>query len=475
MAELIDIQGDGLGNQLYYPNDIAVDSLGDVYVTSVYDFVFKITPERDMSIVLDASGDGLGNVLEYPCGVTTDSAGNIYVAGRYSDNVFSIAPDGAVDLIMDASGDGAGNSLDLPSTLEFDAAGNLYVAGQSSSNVFRVDPGGTVTQIIDATGDGAGNTLIGARGLALGPSGNVYVAGFRNLFKITPAGDISEIFDIADDGSGIFLDFVRGVAADSQDNVYVSDSSNYIYRIALDGSIAEVMDSTGDGGTFFGNPLLGAGDLVVDAADNLYVIGTTSNNVFRRTPEGFISQIAEETGDRLGNPLSQPNNLAVGADGNVYVSAWLSRNAFRIEGSLAAPTTIEWSLVDTPGNACDPQAEGCFGDVEQRYWISRFEISNAQYADFLNTVVTGDDIRGLYDENMGTSIYSGIVERGLSGAHWYCPIDTRADNPVNYVSFWDAARRPEFPFANDRTHLLDRGLPSGSPRNGTRNQRPGAI
>jgi hypothetical protein len=75
--------------------------------------------------------------LDYPQGVAADSAGNVYVAGAYSDNVFKITPGGTITPIIDSTGDGT-NRLNYPSAVAFDSADNVYVAGADSNNVFKI-------------------------------------------------------------------------------------------------------------------------------------------------------------------------------------------------------------------------------------------------------------------------------------------------------------------------------------------------
>ena len=58
--------------------------------------------------------------------------------------------------------------------------------------------------------------------------------------------------------------------------------------------------------------------------------------------------------------------------------------------------TIDWVTVGDPGNACDTQSQGCFGSVADIYLIGKYEVTNAQYAEFLNAVADTDTY-GLYD------------------------------------------------------------------------------
>ena len=86
---------------------------------------------------------------------------------------------------------------------------------------------------------------------------------------------------------------------------------------------------------------------------------------------------------------------------------------------LLAPATataeIEWVLVGDPGNACDTRYPAeCLGAVDDAYRISKYEITNAEYAEFLNAVAARD-IHALYDTGMGLPdfpIVGGIARSG---------------------------------------------------------------
>jgi len=56
----------------------------------------------------------------------------------------------------------------------------------------------------------------------------------------------------------------------------------------------------------------------------------------------------------------------------------------------AAELAIDWVEIPRPNNSCDPQW-GCFGSVPYVYLISRFEVSNAQYVEFLGAVAVDEE------------------------------------------------------------------------------------
>jgi len=119
--------------------------------------------------------------------------------------------------------------------------------------------------------------------------------------------------------------------------------------------------------------------------------------------------------------------------------------------SVSFADDVEWVTVGSPGNPCDAQPQGCFGSVPEVYRIGKYEVTNQQYADFLNAVAE-TDTHELYSSDMGTS-KGGIVRSGSAGSHTYAAVADRERKPVNFVGFYDSLR-----FAN----WLHNGSPTGS-------------
>lgn len=100
--------------------------------------------------------------------------------------------------------------------------------------------------------------------------------------------------------------------------------------------------------------------------------------------------------------------------------------------------TFDWVTVGDPGNACDPVGSGnCFGAVGYTYRIATHEVTNAQYAAFLNAKA-GSDALALYNTDMAT--LGGITRSGTPGSYTYSAVPGRENMPVNNVSFFDALR-----------------------------------
>ena len=102
----------------------------------------------------------------------------------------------------------------------------------------------------------------------------------------------------------------------------------------------------------------------------------------------------------------------------------------------AAPITIDWVTVSDPGNTADTST---YGAVADPFRIMKFEFTNQQYTAFLNSVAATDTY-SLYNTNMGSNGRGGITRSGSSGSFTYSVRSNMGDKPVNFVSWFDAAR-----------------------------------
>jgi formylglycine-generating enzyme len=115
-------------------------------------------------------------------------------------------------------------------------------------------------------------------------------------------------------------------------------------------------------------------------------------------------------------------------------------------GSLAAPAralTIDWVTVGDPGNTADTTGDpNPAGAVADEFQIMKFEFTNQQYTDFLNSVdPDGNNPNSVYNANMGVGFRGGIsFTSGNASGSKYAIRPNMGDKPVNFVSWFDAAR-----------------------------------
>lgn len=116
----------------------------------------------------------------------------------------------------------------------------------------------------------------------------------------------------------------------------------------------------------------------------------------------------------------------------------------------AAAIVIPTVSIGHAGNAADSTG---YGAVGYAYSIGQTEVTAGQYAAFLNAVARSDP-NEVYDTAQGSVTLNGcgIVRSGSSGSYNYSVDPANVNKPVNYVTYWNAAR-----FAN----WLHNGQPTG--------------
>lgn len=135
--------------------------------------------------------------------------------------------------------------------------------------------------------------------------------------------------------------------------------------------------------------------------------------------------------------------------------------------STTGAVTFDWATVGNAGNTADTEVmnDGTtgYGSVAYSYRISKTEVTNSQYTEFLNAVAKSDP-HGLYSLSMG-GLPGGIIRSGVDGSYSYAVRPaalsgtyTFSDKPVTFVSYFDAMR-----FAN----WLENGQPTGAQGPGT--------
>lgn len=148
----------------------------------------------------------------------------------------------------------------------------------------------------------------------------------------------------------------------------------------------------------------------------------------------------------------------------------MSSRGFLLLALLIYPTTtLAVSIPTVPvgdaGNAPNVVFGDSRGAVARDFRIGTYEVTNSQYAAFLNAKAKSDPF-GLYDEAMTGNARGGIVRSGTSGSYSYAPKTNLGNKPVNYVTLFDAMRF---------TNWLHNGQGSGNTETGAYTLVGGAI
>ena len=105
-------------------------------------------------------------------------------------------------------------------------------------------------------------------------------------------------------------------------------------------------------------------------------------------------------------------------------------------GAVQAQTTLPATVpVSNPGNKADTTG---FGAVTYKYSIGKYEVTNAEFAAFLNAANKANTHK-LYDPRMAGE-YGGITRSGDAGSYTYAVKEGWSKKPVNYVT-WETAVR----------------------------------
>jgi len=345
--------GSGPG-QFVNPDDLAVDSAGNVYVADTSNNrIQKFTADGQFLTQFGTLGTGAGQ-LTNPNAVAVDSAGNVYVADRSNHRVMQFNSVGGFvrgwgwsvsdttlafqvcttlcEIGIPVNSSTSNGGLNAPHAIAVDASGDVYVSEFfGDQRVQRFAPTPTPSVVSFVAGWGAPGSAPGqfARpvGLALDSTPNVFVADRDNsrVQKFTTTGGFLAIIGSLGSGAGQ-LNQVEDVAVDPAGNVFVADGNN------------RRIEKFTAGGVFLASYGLyqpGAGDFVPAAIafspqGDLYVIDSQAGHNFRilRLREPTAQQQPPPppggglTGPVLGLPgpvLGKRVNVGV-VKGNVFVS-----------------------------------------------------------------------------------------------------------------------------------------------------------
>ena len=340
------------------PNGVAVDGGGNVFVAdSANHTIRKVTPGGVVSTLAGSAGvsgslDGSGSaaLFNYPEGIAVDASGYVYVADTFNGTIRKVSPGGVVTTLV-----GSSARFSKPTGLAIDSSGNLYVADAGNYTISKVTPAGLVTLVAGAAGiyasvDGTGSAARFAKpvSVAVDSSGNLYVAdgsddvttggASSTIRKVTPAGAVSTLagsvrhYRSTDSpGSSASFNQPAALAMDASGNIYVSDTeNNTIRKVTLSGIVT----------TFAGSPVLsGSTDgigatalfnkpagIAVDSGGNVYVADAGNFTIRKILPDGTVSTFAGSAGTPgftngtgTSATFSSLVGLAVDGGGTVYV------------------------------------------------------------------------------------------------------------------------------------------------------------
>ena len=260
---------------------LAVDASGNLYIADAYnDRVRKVDISGIITTVAgggnnnnDTGSPALGASLGWPQGLAVDSVGKLYVAGAWG-TVYQVSTDGVLAILArNNCGAFAAPGLCTPEQIAIDTSGSIYVP-DGYCRVRKISPDGSIVtvagndrlsgwNVVTCGYSGDGGPAINAAlsnmpyGVAVDAIGNLYIADTYNncIRKVDGAGIISTIAGVCEipgysgDGgqaTAAHLSRPSGVAIDAARNLYIADTANNrIRKVTPDGVITTI---AGNGG-----------------------------------------------------------------------------------------------------------------------------------------------------------------------------------------------------------------------------------
>lgn len=370
--------GPALNAQLAYPDGLAVDGAGNVYVTDRdANVIRRISAAGVISTFAGTgtrgfsgdAGPALNAQLNGPTGLTLDSTGALYVADTGNSSIRRIATDGSIVTVAGTGGrdfDGDGGPatkavLNGPEGIAVDLAGNFYIADTFNNRIRKVSTDGIITTFAgDGFPGGSGDdgpaekaTLFLPTDVAVDRAGTLYIADLgASRIRIVAKGIISSVAgkaveQLATDGLpalSVRLSGPTGVAVDSSGTFYFAEGSIgsgsgltsgdfKIWKVGPNGILITVAGTghnslAGDGGLAVKAQINTPSGIAFDSAGNLYFADTGNQRIRKISTNGTISTVAGNgimgfAGD--GGPatqavLNQPVGVAVDSEGHIFIA-----------------------------------------------------------------------------------------------------------------------------------------------------------
>ena len=312
--------GVGAAAQFSGPCAMAVDAQGTLYVVDRSTHRIRTVNSAGVVRTLAGGGSGVGinggsyadgqgadARFNYPQGIAVDAQGMVYVADTFNNRIRKITPTGTVSTLAGsgekgfADGPSSTAQFSAPFGVAVDAQGMVYVADYGNERIRKISPTGIVSTLAGSgtTGhaDGAGSEaqFHYPYDLAVDGEGTLYVTDHfaQYIRKVTATGVVSTLAGTGQegfqDGPGAQFNYPRGIDVDAQGTVYVADTFNNRIRNITPKGVVGTLAGTGEAGSIDGHSYEATFDspegIAVGARGEVYVTDWGTNRIRVITPQ----------------------------------------------------------------------------------------------------------------------------------------------------------------------------------------------
>ncbi len=310
--------GPATDSPLNYPNDVALDASGNLYIGDTNNHrIRRVDASGNIQTVAGGGGsfgDGGPAIfaqLYYPVGVTVDAAGNLYIADQDDYRIRKVNTLGIITTIAGNgsygySGDGGlatSAGLNNPIFVAVDPNGNVYL-DSGNNRIRELVPPATSTTPPVLSGMMPSSAEVGSAAFTITVNGSNFVTGAyvqwngspRNTTFISATRLQAAInnFDVGSVGTAAVTVFNPGGGGASNPaltfNIIAVPTPSTALIITTVGN--EIGNYSGDGGPALFATIHNPAGLAYDQSHNLYIADCDNNVVRKVTPGGTITTFA---------------------------------------------------------------------------------------------------------------------------------------------------------------------------------------
>lgn len=278
------------------------------------------------------------------------------------------------------------NGFNTPNGLAFDSQGNLFLADNRGNKIYKIKPDGTIAQ--------HGANIISPSGLIKDPNSDTLLVtqfGQSRVLKMAPDGTLKTYLT----GNG--LNGPVGLAFDEENNLYIGNFNDCeIYKVTPSGTMSLLADIPG---TWLG--------FITYSAGKIYGTSFTLHKIYAVTREGVVTHFAgtgapgNADGPALSASFNNPNGIIATATGDtIFISDYGSKSVRMITGATvsvaeqSAQSPVDFQLEQNYPNPLTAENASNSGALQT---VIPFSLRRAQHVTLKVYDNTGREIATLWE------------------------------------------------------------------------------